>query len=70
MPDAVPGVLVTCDIPIKEYLVWLNENQSSARGFIIEDLDATHLFVTEAALPFIMRELDKLYEENQYSNIT
>lgn len=68
MPNAMPGVLVSCDVPIKEFLVWLSENQNNA-SFIIEDVDDTHVFVTEAAVPFIMRELEKLYDENQYTNI-
>ncbi len=68
MPEAKNGLLVSCDIPVKEFLKWLDENQTTNK-FIIADLDATHLFVAEPALPFIREELNKLYEENQYSFI-
>lgn len=67
MVNAVDGLLISCDVPAKEFLVWLDENQPTR--FIITDLDETHLFVKEQALPFIQEELNKLYEENQYSFI-
>lgn len=68
MPEAKFGMFISCDIPVKEFLKWLDENQSAGK-FIIADLDETHLFVSEQALPFIRQELNKLYEENQYSFI-
>lgn len=67
MVSAVVGLLVTCDIPVKEFLLWLDEQQTEK--FIITDLDETHLFVKESSLPFLQAELNKLYEENQYSFI-
>lgn len=68
MVNATVGVLVSCDIPVKEFLLWLNESQS--RKFVITDLDETHLFVHSYCLKFLEDELNKLYEENQYSFIT
>ncbi len=66
-----PGVLVTCDIPIKQFLLWLDEKKDGfGRRFIISDLDDTHLFIKADAVQFIRDELDKLFEENQYSFIT
>lgn len=67
MVSAVQGVLVTCDIPVKEFLVFLDENQPTR--FIINDLDETHLFVRTSCVSYLEKELDKLYEENQYSFI-
>lgn len=67
MVNGTTGLLVTCDIPVKEFLHWLDEQQ--ADKFIITDLDETHLFVHERSLPFIQEELNKLYEVNQYSFI-
>ena len=67
MPKAVQGVLITCDIPTKEYILWLNDNRSSS--FIIEDIDDSHLFVLESAVGFIRQKLEALYEENQYTSI-
>lgn len=67
MGNATHGLLVTCDIPVKEFLLWLDESQP--RKFIVFDLDATHLFVKNDAMEFLQEELNKLYEENQYSFI-
>ena len=67
MVSAVNGLLICCDIPVKQFLLWLDEQQD--RRFIITELDETRLFVQEHALPFIQEELNKLYEENQYSFI-
>lgn len=67
MPQAVQGVLISCDVPTKEYILWLNDNRSSS--FVIEDLDESHLFVLESALGHIRKKLEELYEENQYSSI-
>lgn len=67
MVSAVVGLLVTCDIPVKEFLLWLDEQQE--HKFVIRDLDETHLFVQLSSLAFVQEELNKLYEENQYSFI-
>lgn len=67
MVNATAGVLVTCDIPVKEFLLWLDESQH--RKFIVMDLDETHLFVQEGSVEFLQEELNKLYEENQYTFI-
>lgn len=70
MVTSDPGVLVSCDIPIKEFLLWLDEQQDgTGMRFIIADLDDVHLFVKQDAVEFIQTELNKLYEENQYSFI-
>lgn len=67
MVSALHGLLVTCDVPVKEFLLWLDSQQIDK--FIISDLDETHLFVQERSLSFLQAELNKLYEENQYSFI-
>lgn len=67
MVSATSGLLITCDIPVKEFLLWLDERQLDK--FIITDLDETHLFVREGCREFLEDELNKLYEENQYSFI-
>jgi len=67
MTEATRGVFITCDIPIKEFLCWLNDEEDGK--IILEDLDDTHLFVTEESIPFIRKKLEELYNENQFSNI-
>lgn len=65
MVTAVNGSIVTCDVPVKEFLLWLDEGQ--AEKFIIIDLDETHLFIHTHVVPFIKEQLDELYRKNQYS---
>ena len=67
MAEATRGVFITCDIPIKEFLLHLNRQEDGK--IVLEDLDDTHLFVTEESIPFIRQKLDELYNENQFSNI-
>jgi TFIIH basal transcription factor complex TTD-A subunit len=70
MVTCEPGVLVSCDIPVKQFLLWLDDQQDGVgTRFIITDLDDTHLFVKEDAISLLRDELNKLYEENQYSFI-
>lgn len=67
MVNATAGLLISCDVPVKEFLLHLDEGQMTK--FIITDLDETHLFVKESAVEMIKIELNKLYEENQYTFI-
>jgi TFIIH basal transcription factor complex TTD-A subunit len=70
MVASEPGVLVSCDIPVKQFLLWLDDQQeNNGSRFIITDLDDTHVFVKEDAVALIREELNRLYEENQYSFI-
>jgi TFIIH basal transcription factor complex TTD-A subunit len=70
MVASEPGVLVSCDIPVKQFLLWLDEQQDAGgTRFIITDLDDTHVFVKSDAVTLIRQELNRLYEENQYSFI-
>lgn len=70
MVTCEPGVLVECDVPIMQFLLWLDDKQASTgRRFIIANLDDTHLFVKDDAVSLIRTELNKLFEENQYSCI-
>lgn len=67
MVNCMPGVLVACDIPIKQFLLYLEDKQDPGLRFIIANLDDTHLLVKQDAVALIRRELDKLFEENQYT---
>lgn len=68
MVNATEGSVVECDIPIKEYIIWLNQSQHEK--FIILDLDQTHLFIQTHAISLIRKELEKLHEENNFVVVT
>ena len=39
------GYLISCDVPTKEYIKYLNELKPVDKKFILEDLDSRHLLV-------------------------
>lgn len=58
------GTLITTDIPTKQLIVLLNqENQNK---FIIQDLDDTHLLINSKFVQFITEECERLHELNVF----
>eukprot|EP00891_Asterochloris_glomerata_P005182 jgi/Astpho2/5182/fgenesh1_pg.00074_%23_16_t len=45
MVSAAPGALIKCDIPLKQFILRLNEDKPQSEKFVIADLDDTHIFV-------------------------
>lgn len=39
------GYLISCDVPTKQYISYLNELKAVDKKFILEDLDSTHLLI-------------------------
>ena len=69
MVNAYPGTLVTCDVPIKQFILHLDEQQQREAGwdsFVVQDLDETHLLVQEERLAFIQDKLTDLQDSNAY----
>jgi hypothetical protein len=50
------GLLLTCDVGVKEYLVWL-ERSGAIATFILKEVDDHHLFV--ASRPRLFEELQE-----------
>jgi hypothetical protein len=67
LPEA--SYLVTCDVPTKQYIHYLNEIKSLDKKFIIEDLDETHLLVKLTARDEIEQKIDAWMDENVFSAI-
>ncbi|KAL2159673.1 hypothetical protein VTH06DRAFT_2242 [Thermothelomyces fergusii] len=61
MVKAVRGVLVECEPAIKSILVHIDSTHH--HGFIIEDLDETHLFVKETMLHSLKEKLEERLKE-------
>lgn len=68
MVEATHGVLVTCDIPVKQFLLKLDNDRAPDR-FIVAKLDDTHLFIHGWAVDMIKDQLEKLFSENQYESL-
>ncbi|CAB4065409.1 TTDA [Lepeophtheirus salmonis] len=46
-----PSVLVECDPAMKQFLLYLDERAELGTRFVVQDLDATHLFISPEILP-------------------
>ena len=57
------GVLITCDAPIKQYILHLNQNLGKDT-FVVADLDERNVLVK----PERVEEIQRLVEELQASN--
>ena len=63
------GYLVTCDVPTKQYIQYLNELKPVDKKFILQDLDATHLLVELKARDEIERKVEDWLDENIFSAV-
>ena len=71
-PSNVPpsaGYLISCDVPTKNFICYLNDLKSIDKRFILEDLDATHLLVKTEAKAEIMHEVEKWQDSNVFSAV-
>jgi TFIIH basal transcription factor complex TTD-A subunit len=59
----VPGTLITCDPPVKQIILRINEDGPRC---VIEDLDDTHLLVKTSELDRIRSLVDVQLEENTW----
>ena len=67
MVNVIKGVLVKCDPAMKQYLLHLDETNALGRKFILQDLDDTHLFVSEEFIPKIQDKIDELMDANSFA---
>jgi len=61
------GYLISCDIPTKQYILYLNELKPVDKKFVLEDLDATHVLVKKRAKDEIERKVEAWMDENVFS---
>jgi TFIIH basal transcription factor complex TTD-A subunit len=61
------GYLITCDVPTKQYILYLNELKPVDKKFVLEDLDATHLLVKKKVREEIEGKVEAWMDENVFS---
>ena len=66
MVQAIKGVLLKGDIPLKQFVISLNNLKSPSEKFIIADLDETTLLIQPQAQEFLLEKLQVFVEENQF----
>ncbi|QDZ19164.1 putative subunit 5 of TFIIH basal transcription factor complex TTD-A [Chloropicon primus] len=66
MVQAMKGVLLKGDIPLKQFVISLNEARIPSERFIIADLDERTLLIQPQAEAFLQEKLQVFVDENQY----
>ncbi|KAI8826310.1 TFIIH complex subunit tfb5 [Chytriomyces hyalinus] len=63
MVRAAQGVVIECDMAVTQILIMIDQ---TIQKFILEELDETHLFVNPTHLDWILKNLERILEENTY----
>jgi Transcription factor TFIIH complex subunit Tfb5 len=63
------GYLISCDVPTKQFIQYLNELKSVDKKFILQDLDSTHLLVKLSCRQEIEKKVEDWLNENVFSAI-
>jgi len=63
------GYLISCDVPTKQFIQYLNELKPQDKKFILQDLDSTHLLVKMQAKDEIEKKVDDWMDENVFSSV-
>jgi TFIIH basal transcription factor complex TTD-A subunit len=70
--DDIPpsaGYLISCDVPLKQFIQHLNELKPVDKRFILQDLDATHLLVKRTAKDEILKKVEEFEDSNIFSAV-
>jgi hypothetical protein len=63
------GYLISCDIPTKQFILYLNELKPVDKKFLLKDLDTKHLLVKRTAKDEITRRVEEWLDENVFSAV-
>ena len=63
MVNVTKGVLVEFDPAMKQLLLHLDEKLTLGSSFVIQDLDETHLFITQEVLELLQEKIDDLMDK-------
>ena len=63
------GYMISCDVPTKQFILYLNELKPVDKKFVLQDLDATHLMVKRKAKEEITRRVEEWLDENVFSAV-
>ncbi|KAJ6701596.1 GENERAL TRANSCRIPTION FACTOR IIH SUBUNIT 5 [Salix koriyanagi] len=66
MVNATKGLLISCDIPMAQFIINLNASLPASQKFIIHILDNTHMFVQSHASDMIRSAISDFREQNSY----
>ncbi|CAI6001348.1 unnamed protein product, partial [Closterium sp. NIES-64] len=55
MVNAQKGVLIECDIPMAQYIIFLDSKRGGAEKFILQVLDDTHMLILADAADMVQK---------------
>jgi len=62
------GWIVSCDIPLKQFILKLNDDKTSDKKFVLEDLDETHLLIDGRIRGELAQKIEEFMDENVWSS--
>jgi TFIIH basal transcription factor complex TTD-A subunit len=63
------GFMISCDVPTKQFILYLNELKPVDKKFVLQDLDATHLLVKRKSKEETTRRVEEWLDENVFSAV-
>jgi TFIIH basal transcription factor complex TTD-A subunit len=63
------GYLISCDVPLKQFIQYLNELKPVDKRFILQDLDATHLLINSKYKEEILKKVEEWEDSNIFSAV-
>ncbi|XP_020593716.1 RNA polymerase II transcription factor B subunit 5 [Phalaenopsis equestris] len=66
MVNAIKGILISCDVPMAQFIVNLNAALPASQKFIVHVLDGTHMFVQPHVAEMIRSKIAEFRDQNTY----
>ncbi|KAG6495103.1 general transcription and DNA repair factor IIH subunit TFB5-like [Zingiber officinale] len=66
MVNAIKGLLISCDIPMAQFIINYNASLPPSQKFILHVLDNTHIFVQPSMGEMIRSKIAEFRDQNTY----
>lgn len=66
MVNATKGLFISCDVPMAQFIINMNNSLPANQKFIIRVLDSTHLFVQPHVAEMIRSAISEYRDQNTY----
>ncbi|CAD5190925.1 unnamed protein product [Musa acuminata subsp. malaccensis] len=66
MVNAMKGLLISCDIPMTQFIISFNASLPPSQRFILHVLDNTHMFVQPHVAEMIRSKISEFRDQNSY----
>ncbi|XP_009399492.2 general transcription and DNA repair factor IIH subunit TFB5-like [Musa acuminata AAA Group] len=66
MVNAMKGLLISCDVPMTQFIISFNASLPPSQRFILHVLDNTHMFVQPHVAEMIRSKISEFRDQNSY----